>query len=119
MKKINQFIIERLRLSKNDKVINDFWPNKYCTQDEICELAKKAFDNLAFKPEDVQCEISQYKDYDDLATAYDNDSLEYYSEFETELYNLLESNPKFRYCDSIMDQVWLNINDLIEAIKNN
>jgi len=117
-------LVESLKINSKSKISKNkqhkrFWDDKYCAQYEICELAKKAFDDLAFKPEDVQDEISQYKDYDDLVNAYDNNALDYYSEFENALYNLLKNDKRFKgYCDSTMDQVWIKILDLMEEIKD-
>lgn len=105
---LKEYIIQESSLS---------WKSKYISKQDIIKLAKTAIKNAKVTPEEVQYEISQYEDPDDLNRAYDNDELYNYSKFENEMYNLLESNPKYKgEIDNIMDEVFLTVYDLMDFI---
>ena len=82
----------------------------------LFKFASKALDNANLTVQEIQDELSQYKDPDELDDAWSNGKLKY-CKFEDELANLLADDDKYAgkegdICDRLAIHAWDLMDDL-------
>jgi len=109
MKNIDTYIVEKT---------NNFWNNKYISQNDIIKLSGEALKKCKITPDSIMNEIGQFDDPDNLNDAIDRGELSDYSEFENTLSEILKNNIKYKkYCDEILEDVLLFAYDLMTNIE--
>ena len=93
------------------------WGCKYISQNDFIKIAKEVMKKFHIQPNDIQNEISQYKDPDDLWDAYDHGKLTNYSKFEENMLNALANNNKYAdNKENIMNYFFDEAYDILDLI---
>lgn len=83
----------------------------------LLKFASKALDNVNLTVDEIQDELSQYKDPDELDDAWGNQKLKY-CKFEDELANLLANDDKYAGKEGyICGHLWVHAWDMLDDLR--